>query len=363
MMRSNFFVTFLALFIFSINCLAVDGKYYYIVKTKDTLSQVLYKAGIKPLYSKSGAIVTLQKLNSKNIVDLNKIYPGQLIYLNKDFVEKAVMLKLAVVSDQSEVVLVETNNNLNRDLASLSTELKSEDVQQSLTVNNLTENVEDQLGRFSFNLGFQYSRIDAIDVSTQGSSTFLTDISPKYGIQWESSWNKTWSSVISVALIQEQVVDDTSTVVKTIDHASGYRKKISIEIQRHWDLQRDSTTTIAAGIKDQMFSRGLTPTAISLDRIPNNYLGLIHYQDLFNLNKLSVFGKIEYNYLLSASGAAHKLEPGSFTQFSFGVEHIFKNFEIQSEIFYGVSDQNSQLVKQRETSVGAHLNAVWSFSP
>lgn len=111
MIRNTFFVYF-TIFIFSIAITAAEGKFFYVIEKNDNVSTILFKAKLFPLYGKNGSIAKVAQLNADHIHDIDKVYPGDKLYIPDPMVQKSVTIGAVHVDNSNRVFFVKHQDNV-----------------------------------------------------------------------------------------------------------------------------------------------------------------------------------------------------------------------------------------------------------
>lgn len=216
-------------------------------------------------------------------------------------------------------------------------------------------------GRLVVITGFEYTAISSTDKALGGTSTFLSDLSPKIVMGWIYEITASVSAFTNFSVLMEKVADDTASNPLEIKNAQGQRKGFEIGVQKTWTS--GSATALSTGAKEQLYAYTPNNSTISMNRIPTGYLRISHDQTLFQKNKFSVFAGGKLDYLFESKDSVHKLQGGLATQVDFGFRQDYKKFTVETRAYYGTSRQNSNLVEQTERHLGGTMGFTMRFDP
>ncbi|RYZ63448.1 MAG: hypothetical protein EOP09_17665, partial [Proteobacteria bacterium] len=92
-------------FSLSFSALAADYRYFYVLRRDELVSNVLYRAGLKPIYRKDGTLLQISKINGQ-IKDIDEVQPGTKIFFSDELAERSLGLGLIRINKNNEIIVL-----------------------------------------------------------------------------------------------------------------------------------------------------------------------------------------------------------------------------------------------------------------
>ncbi|RYZ83391.1 MAG: hypothetical protein EOP04_20050 [Proteobacteria bacterium] len=100
----------MTVFCFSVSGFAAQGRYFYVLQQSEIVSDVAYRAGLRPLYTRDGVLYQIRKLNPQ-IKNLDVVYPGTKIYLSDEMAQRSEELGLLRKTSGRQVYLQKSSSS------------------------------------------------------------------------------------------------------------------------------------------------------------------------------------------------------------------------------------------------------------
>jgi hypothetical protein len=178
-----------SIFIFSFNAFSNDS--VYTVVKNDSLSEILYKKNLRPIYSKHGSLNTILNLNPfLKARKRYRLYPGEKIVL--------------------PILLSQTETPAPAVTAALPSEVIPNDPIRKISNNKLQSHSD-----LGFSATSRFLKLESTDNLTNSQATLISDAS----LGWKVSWGQRWSSELYSHLDYESYkvnINDSSSTSKTL---------------------------------------------------------------------------------------------------------------------------------------------------
>lgn len=321
-------ITLTLAMIFS-SALVAEG-HLYIVQDGDTLSEIAAKYLGKPIFSKNGSLAKLIRQNV-HIQNPDKIIRGDKIYLeeatSREPAEAAAVVETKPVTPPPTCTEVKTPSD------------------------------EFPFSRLRVDAGFEYFRIDAHDSVNGGNATLLSGASPTVHLSWDLAWDKRWDTRLRFNAISERILDATNST-SSITNGSGKRYGFEFGPIRKWNAKR--RTGFFLGSSEQIFSRSVSATVVTIDRVQAMFLKATHEEDLLTVKTASAGVGASFAILSGGTGVGYRTNPGWAGDIFAHVRHEMtkSNIEFHGTAYYGMWAQDSTLVTQK----GNHIGVMFGVS-
>jgi LysM repeat protein len=304
---------------------------FHIVKKGETLSQIAHENHSGRVYGAKGSLEKILALNP-HIDKPELIFPGQKILIQEADVSPRA---LASVDEEKKVVPSE-----------VPPPLKAEAVSE-----------KNPVSRLSLDAGFGYFRIDSKDKSTGASSTFLSAMNPEARLTWDLDWNEKWTSRVRFNYAGSDVFNDTSTNAPVLKGASKSRYGFEVGVTRSWSPS--SRTGFYLNIQERIFTHATETTSVTVDRVSEPSVKIAHESELFHVKTATLGLGVSGEAILPGRGPGYSTDTGFGADAVFFLRHDLDRFSIQGSVAYGMVRQDSDLVEQSESHLGAALGLVW----
>jgi hypothetical protein len=289
----------------------------YQVKKGDTLSQILYQFGLKPLYGRDGTINQALSLNGDKIKGRG----------NSIFVNQNILLPLEVGTSKYETALIPASQI---EGTQVETREPSAQTQSETTI------------KFKLGTKASFLRIDSTDKSSKDSTIILSSLSPE--IFGEANYSLTEKDKINFeasVLFYSLQKDDSSK----IQSRKGNRSSIGINYLRDFG---PLTTIVGASMKEEIFpiSKNLGELTFEKKPILQGTIGLM--APIWKNKKSQINGKIGADYLSSQSSKSYDVLTGH--RIWSGVNFLQNNHQLG--IHFSITNQDTSIVTKKEQAAG-----------
>jgi hypothetical protein len=318
----------------------------YEVQVGDTLSEVLMRFSIKPLYGKNGSVKKFAQLNSaavKSQGDL--IHPGAKILLpiSSELLSEEMAAQkpfLPTVTPPRQPA-TETKNCV----AGVPEEKR-----------NPPASADSQVEVSAL---LDYSALFGTDRATGTSARLISKPSLGERVTWIQNWDESNSTNIFLEHTQRLLEStNTGTYLANSNQAltsfgGGYRKKISHLWSAGFDLAYSESTFYHGNAGA---NGGLALNALPLLQLHPQFQFLVLERDPLSLNLqggLSYFGATSYDNYTVESGFGYDV--------AVLLQHKFMASSMQCQAFYEERRQNTSLIYLLEKNLGGRCGYLWRF--
>lgn len=306
----------------------------YIVQPGDTISKIAAAQLNKPIniYGPAGRISLILSFNP-DLTNPDLIYPGQIIELTA------------------------SENPLPKDIERhLSSELALEIPPQESQIPVGAPKISDKDLQFEFEISQFFSRLDATDRQTNGKATLISDALTLIHFHFNHALDLKNSIRTSVALRENKYQAPSTT--QTLD-SPPVTKKIQL-MYMHQAHQRLNINA-SFGVEQRLFLRAVTATHYVLDipSVPSSRLGL-DYQ-YFQTEKKSAGVRLYHSWLHASPATGQSIQSGKEQEASLYCQQLKNNLRFEQRAFLIQSEQDSNIVSQKETLLGVSLGLSYSF--
>jgi len=348
------------------NCWA-NAVYFYRIKKDENVTKVLYITHLKPIYTSNGTLRTIQKTNSQNIFDLNKLMPGDKLYFDEKLVQIALNKKTIRIENQNEIIITDqaylsyeqnkVNKNINKRVVAntdyqIIQESKPEIIDSHVSPKSETVNTNPAAQQYHVNhsfgmLGFlNYTTLSSRDGQNNKEATLLTDRDIELDFSFKQSWTNTFSTAFGLSfrhIVFLQNNTGNKSLSSTEQNLSGmslginYKLSDTIHLEPTYELFQ------------KLFIRGVTTTLVSLDKVMISALGLKFNIRLFEKDDSRINIAIGAKSLFKAQTETIDVNSGYSLDADLNIIKKYKQSNYQ--IGFGMSShfQNTSVTTQSET--------------
>jgi hypothetical protein len=310
----------------------------YLVRPKDSLSKIAALQFDGPIYDRQhGSLKQLLELNPW-IKNPDRIYPGQKLTVNK------INLSKLESGDRNPAEEIPKNTG-----TCMATPEPGPD--QSHAPSPSAE--PPATSTLKLGVGYEYLRIDSIDLYRNLNSTFLSRLSPRYEFQWLLNWSDEWSPFLgfstTTATIDPDINSDSNILNKTTT-----RNQIRLGTEYHpaTNLQFDFAFTNLTRI----VPRATSLTEITLDQINTNNLSIGVEYIYLRKRKVDLSAGFLGGISLGGNTGSYSIKPGYDGRIELGLKHVTHSAELQGHVFVQYSKLNSSFAEQTDQTVGANIS-------
>lgn len=312
-----------------------DSWMNYIVQKGESLSQILQRASIIPVYGEKGSIAESLKLNPKlRKHGGNRIYPGQKLLLPKKIETEVAVIPVILPAETPHVTRIPTIDT-------------SDDAQALVSVF----------------VGVDFFRIDGDDKTTSKSATILSEASPNIGLGFNLLWNEltTFSLNLKMTQYKLQDLDDGQGFDKTSGQKFDLYLRMMKQVSEKW--------TLGAGVafEEDLFFHAKSASQLNVDKVlitkPGVYGRYVAYAKR-NAN-IGLDGKLGLN--LGAKSNDYKIKNGMNagvgTYFKYHSKLLDENYRsLEAKVFYSVDDQDTDETTRKLTNLSFMIVYDWRLN-
>lgn len=301
----------------------------YTVRSNETLSSILYRNDIKPIYGLTGTLNQTIALNPELRRSMgNKVFPGQKIRLPR---EKLASFDLPKTDEPKNPV-----------------PLANEDISN------------DASATFSVSAGVDFMKIQGVDETTGDDSVILSEANPSLSL----GFNLLWDQVTALSLIskvQNYKLQDLNNG-QSFDHDNGNKIDLSLKLTRKYSER----WTIGAGVafEQDLFFHAISPTELGVDKVmiakPGFYA---RYVAMAKSNANVGFdGRLGVN--LPNETSVYKIKTGAHagagTYFKYHTKILNQDYKsIEARVFYSIDNQDTSVTTRKLTNLSFMLLYDW----
>lgn len=271
----------------SVESYAVDSPYFYRVKKEDTLSEVLSRFGLTPIYPKNRSVnaalgISPPTFNHKNRIHLNEIV-------------------LLPMKNASEVLERNSSEVVNPVIVrALAAEIESSPSPiAAASPIAMSENHELATSALTLGIGVNYFRVDETDTTNHGSARIFSSASPRLDFGYALQWNDS-TSIRMTGSVSHYTFTPFSTAV-SYDSNSGLKSEFGLETAQ------------------EFFLRALAPTVLTADKVVIDGPSFRAKYALFNKKDAQIGSIGGYGLLLPTTTNSYSIANG--TKFKLGMSY------------------------------------------
>jgi hypothetical protein len=368
---------FFSLFtVLSFSCFAQESGCYYIVKSGDILSKVLHDAGIggKTIYATEGALVKVKSANSEIVPNIDKIYPGQKIFIPKkvvsmsrepktinglcEEVQPSLRADSKKIDKKRKLAQEEPLEKFDKSNQFENAALASEKIipQKKYILEKPDPNLviaEEAQSRLVFSLGSGYSRIDSRSYSNGASAVLLSKPMLVGKFRWEQVWTEEFESFLNLDFTTVSYKDsEAGQVVNGLQTTS----LMSLGLTRIFPNQ--SRISLDLGMREETFATSYSTGVATLEPKPVSFVRGLFEQDLLEKRHLKLSGGLGGSYVLGYNAGSYKIEGGREILAQLKVTQTFKNQSIYGIGEFVDASQNTSSTSQSRREVKFKMGLI-----
>lgn len=289
---------------------ADDEVYYYLVRSSDNVTTLLYLMDLRPIYKGAGTLAVMKRINKAKILDLNHVKAGDRLIFPRDYALQAQEKGLVRIKEDNQIIL---NADLELMHDSLSQRTPSRDKMKipnskanQFPTNKILEKGSEIPAQSEIEVAIEtgYSRIDSKINSS--NATFLSEPSIGAHVKWQQNWTDKYQSYISWGFKNNRFQDSANgsllggSQVSTSRLAIGLIQNFSESMQGHLEI----------GSRQEIFAPSYSAATATLEAKPVSYSRFLFSKNLVEIKKLSLRGAIGASYLAGASGSSYDVKTG-----------------------------------------------------
>lgn len=376
---------------------ADDAQYFYVIKKNDIISSILERAAFLPIYGKKGSLILVKQLNAANIANLDKIRPGQKIYLPSQQVCHSRDRGMIFISKNNRVSFspnLETlaskishrknlakqlsfesqRNSINRSPAQVLTKA-SADLSSSVLSHGKNEVPQSELpliektiqggknageddsitrGEFLVSVSGGFERIDATLSSNGATALLLSDLIQRMRLQYSQVWNDSFSTFTrfeTSKLTFKQPLEGSLLL------ANSTKSKIGLGLMK--DLSASSSLRAEIGSQEDIYVNTYSTASATLQVFPALYLESIYSFVLVNKKRLQLKANLGFN--VTARSNFGSLNSNGFTRYlsQIQITQDFRDYILFTEMEYSNGSAKTNVSKQLEQELFVTFGLKW----
>lgn len=314
----------------------------YVIRKKDTLSEVLYAHKLLPIWGKEGSVAQTLKLNPdlKNSRG-NFLRPGQTILLPIQKDDKTV----AASSDRRP--------GQDQDNEQQVTPVEEKPVSQDseITSNKSPHNY----GKLKAGVYQFYTALEMQDKLRGETAEFLSRLNHGFYGSWEQQWdenNRTFFTTRSEKHTYESIGElYVGKTYNLMGISAGYERRLSDRFSVRGTLSA----------KERLFARATSLTSIILDRTLVREIEITPSYDLFSMGQFDLKAELSYAYLASGKTSHYSIQSGSRIGTALTLTQHLQYIDLEGRVFYGVEEQDTTISTKKSEMAGIAIGVGWSF--
>jgi hypothetical protein len=317
---------------------------FYRVKAHDSVSEVLLRFGIKPIYGKSGTLSRTLDLNPKTKAFRgNRIYPGELLYLpiayDYEFRTASILASGEVVESE---VKVQTHPFPVGETGTTS------ESHEELTTRSPTH--ERQV-RHGLELGVHYAftSLTSREISSGASATLNSSSAPGFHIAFHQEWTESLASSFRFDL-EKIAFAPSNNPLKAIVTESVMKTRFTLGFEKAF--HESFSATLLIGYGTEIFVRGMSTSQVVVDEKPMTSIGIQPRLILLRRGRTTFGLAGEATYIPASSGPDYEIKSGT----RFGLESFIQYTKISGSVYrlhlgFQTRAQGTSLTNQTESEV------------
>lgn len=326
----------------------------YRVQKNDTISEILYRLNLRPIYGRQGTLAQVLDLNPTKKINSHTILPGEKLRLpgsdcNRLAQTKPASQREALVSNQAPLPKtmpergpssVESTPESTGAVA-----LKSEEATSSREASGIRLSV-----------GGTYTSIEATDSQSGTVGRLSTSLSPRLEAAWTQFWSETWQSEFFFHWTQYNFEEVPG---KTVSGAQQSTSGLGFALNHKMTDQLSLSSSLS--LSDRIFYRTVASDVFALEKISAPRWDLKGQWALkrSQLFELGLEGAVFTNS--TASKGTYSVS-GSFGQGAgLYLSEKRKNFLLQGHLFYQADSYSVNDVKFQRRDLKGMVELRWGW--
>jgi hypothetical protein len=296
------FVLFFIL-IFSFNAFGSDS--VYTVIKNDSLSEILYKKNLRPIYSKHGSLQTVLNLNPfLKTRNRYRLYPGE-----------NIVLPIHLTQTEAPVPV-----------AALPSEVIPNDPIRKISNNKLQSHSD-----LGFSASSRFLKLESTDNLTNSQATLISDAS----LGWKLSWGQRWSSELYSHLDYESYkvnISDSSSTTKTLLNKEQTLSNYEFGLNYLFSSKLKLLSSLIYG--ETLVNRSSSLSVITIQKFisPKIQLGLNY--TLLSRDELKLLSITDFTLSLPSAQDNYSSKLGTGYKLGLGIEDKISFLKVKGALFY-----------------------------
>lgn len=372
MLRSVFLIFFQV--VFCLDSFALSGEHFYVIKKNEYATQILYRAGLKPLYKKRGTLSELIDFNKSNFKNIDKLVPGQKIYFSGEQVDFARSQGLIQTSLNREIIFTELAYGIEaqkklekqqRQIASDSTGIQTKDVAENTVNQTPQQNALDAQSKSNIevHVGLGYSSIDGKDKTNKTTAQFLGKINTQIQLNWAQNWSSDTQSSIYFGYKFDHF--ESQYLSTNIYNSNIETNRFGLSVIDKSELfQKPLYYIYNVEYGTRIFYRGISnsvQTGLELNTVPIAAYGLGFKKPLFQNSRYDFGTQFLAHYLSGTNYQNYNVNNGFDYKAGLYFKEKLNDKEFICAIDYQSRQQDTSLLNFKETNIDSSCQFQWSY--
>lgn len=349
---------FRRILIITLSLLTMDASAaaYYIVKSGQTLSTIAAEQFDGPVYGEGGSIEKILVLNPK-IKNPNFIFANQKIRIQSNQQPQRSLSSssnsisnTSTNTEQPTPVVPEKNIS---EVKPPEQNAKPECVAPPFAAEEPTRS------GVGIKIGTQFFRINSVDAATSASSVLVSEMSPTADLYWKLDLSESWTTRFGFSMRSFKVLQTDAASTKTLTNNTGNLNAMDFGVTYKWTP--NTRTEVSLGTKEKIFLRATSTTTIAVEKVMTPVVAVDHSLDLYKASSITLGSHIQLASEAPGEGIGYKTKSGTAGLLGVSLSHQTKSAIILGEVYYDFSQQNSDLVEQKASTVGTKIGIEWRF--
>jgi hypothetical protein len=347
------------------------GATTYVVRDGDSLSKIAQKNLGSPVYPETGSLKKLLALNPQ-IQDPTFILPGTVLELGaQDLQTTACVLPSAdrTPAQEPEIVTAPAPSAIpaTAEVPVAAASPVASPIPAAPFVVTAPSQPDKQpdktagtFGELGVETGFSFSKIVATDPNTQATASLYSNLDPTVGLNWKQHWSDSWESFLRFSYMQTSFQDPTPrTLSQSNEGVYGFGFGVKALVSRTFSL------IFQAGYDQELFVQNVSSETLALLRISTPSATAGAQWELIKSGPFALGLGASLGALGPGSASGYTTRFGESYSGSAYLEEELRaiNAVLRGEVYYQQRDQNSSVVNQSETDIGASIGLTWRLAP
>lgn len=354
------FLVLLMLVSISLAARADDKKYFYIIKKNDLVSELLYRANLRPIYGKNRSLDKMQAYNKKyDVDDVDRIKPGEKLYFPASLALDAKAQGAIEISPELQITYLESFVHPDEIARNTATEPKTSlPKDPNVATGSEQEFVETQINlspQSTFSVAFEtgFTRLDA--TQNAGSAALLSKPLLGLNVQWNQHWSDKWQSSIawstkSVAL--------ASTKQGTV--LGGNTQSLSdLSIGLKYFFNAKTSADVFFGTREDIFSPSYSLGTATLETRPITFAKVSVSRNLVEVRNLSLMGYLGGTHLFGQSLTDYDIHTGLEYFGGLRVTHRLKTISVFASGEYSETTHDTSLFELSRKNIRTQFGLIF----
>jgi hypothetical protein len=353
---------------------------YYDVKSKDTISTILFKLGFKPIYGPNNYLEQTLKLNDRSTkADANIIYPGEILKLP---IDKKFSNACMHVLDTNEVIGTYTTEcnelmakNANRSLSYIQQRYVATEELDVIKIEPIKEEIKEQpkevkqieaaqslatkkiYSEFTFGVDSGFQTLNGSDNSDNTKGELLSKLSGGIFIDWMQHWSESFKT--SVGISGKEVIMQNTDDSKVIKNKTNTVSQFTVSML--YQLGGRTSLGLKLGAGDYLFYRGQGGGVYQVDVLTGQSYGLILGQTLYVSGPMKLLLHGEYGQFTLNDSAPYNADTSDYYGLGIRIVHYRNPFGLSAELNYGITESTIQSVNYEFETYNFRLGMIWTW--